>query len=429
MKIAFITSGAAGNFCGSCMRDNTLVRALGELSHDALLIPTYTPIRTDEEDVSVPRVFFGGINVYLQQKSAFFRHTPWFVDRLFDSPQLLRWASQYAVKTDAKELGDLTISMLQGEYGNQRKEIDKLASWLQSDVRPDIINLSNVLIAGMVPELKRRLKVPIVATLQGDDIFLEALPEKTRWEAIRIISSLCSYMDGFIATSRYYADFMAEYLHFPREWIDVVHPGLDLRGHGELGVPRDTEPFTIGYFARICPEKGFHLLVDAFRRLRLSGVNCRLRASGWLGASQQTFFEATKEQIKEWGLAGDFGYVETPDHASKVRFFQSIDVLSVPTIYREPKGLYVLEAWANGIPVVQPRHGSFPELIDATGGGILFEPGDADDLAAGLKFLMENREERKRMGEKGKASLAERFNSRVMAEKTLEVYAKYVERY
>src|SRR5438876_162126 len=146
MKVAYITAGAAGNFCGSCMHDNTLVAALQALGHDALLIPTYTPIRTDEKDVSTHRVFLGGINVYLQQKLALFRHTPWTLDRLLDFPGLLRWVSRFAVKTQADELAELTLSMLQGEHGHQRKEVAKLVDWLATDVRPDIVNLTNALL-------------------------------------------------------------------------------------------------------------------------------------------------------------------------------------------------------------------------------------------------------------------------------------------
>src|SRR5207249_7617003 len=112
MRITYTTAGAAGMYCGSCMHDNTLAAALTRLGHDVLLVPTYTPIRTDEIDVSQKRVFFGGINVYLQQKLSLFRHTPWFLDRLLDAPRLLRWVSRFAVKTQAAELGELTISML-----------------------------------------------------------------------------------------------------------------------------------------------------------------------------------------------------------------------------------------------------------------------------------------------------------------------------
>ena len=187
MRIAYITAGAAGMFCGSCMHDNTLVAALMAQGHDALLIPTYTPIRTDEVDVSQQRVFFGGINVFLQQKSALFRHTPWFLDRLLDFPRLLRWVSRFAVKTRADQLGELTLSMLKGEHGHQRKEIAKLVRFLEHEVRPEIITFTNVLLSGMVHTLRDRVKAPILGVLQGDDAFLEMLPETFRRPALDLI--------------------------------------------------------------------------------------------------------------------------------------------------------------------------------------------------------------------------------------------------
>src|SRR5262245_16670653 len=155
MKIAYITAGAAGMYCGSCMRDNTLVAALAKLGHEALLVPTYTPIRTDEEDVSDRHIFFGGINVYLQQKSWLFRVTPWFIDSLFNFTSLLNWVSRFAARTQAQELGELTVSMLQGEHGKQKKEVEKLVHWLSADLRPEIVNLTNALLCGFVRELKK----------------------------------------------------------------------------------------------------------------------------------------------------------------------------------------------------------------------------------------------------------------------------------
>jgi glycosyltransferase involved in cell wall biosynthesis len=425
MKIATITAGAAGMYCGSCMHDNTLVAALTALGHDALLIPTYTPIRTDEADVSQKRVFFGGINVYLQQKTALFRHTPWFLDRIFDSRGLLNWVSRFAVKTRAEELGDLTISMLKGEHGYQRKEIAKLIHWLTREIKPDIINMSNVLLSGMVNELKDRLGVPIVGTLQGDDIFLEALPESRRRQAIELIQEHCRHLAGFIATSRYYADFMTGYLDIPRDKIHVVHPGLNLKGH-RLPGPERNGPFTIGYFARICPEKGLHHLAEAFHHLKqtVPSLDCRLRISGWLGENNRAYLEDIKKQLGDRGHLQHVEHVESPDHAAKVRFYQEIDVLSVPTVYREPKGLYVLEALANGVPVVQPRHGSFPELIEMTGGGVLVNPEDPADLARALQQLAENHQQRRELGQKGRAVIHERFHALRMAEETIEVLKK-----
>jgi glycosyltransferase involved in cell wall biosynthesis len=427
MRITYITAGAAGMICGSCLHDNTLVSALQALGHDALLVPTYTPLRTDEADVSQKRVFFGGINVYLQQKLALFRHTPWFLDRFLDFPSLLRWVSRFAVRTEAEELGDLTISMLKGEHGHQRKEITKLVHWLATEVRPDLVNLTNILLSGMVHEMKRKLGVPVLGTLQGDDIFLEALPEAYRRPALELIRDHCREMDGFIATSTYYADFMSGYLDIPRQKIHVVYPGLNLAGHG--GTPRGSHPpLAIGYFARICPEKGLHLLTEAFHLLRQmpSTPPCRLRISGWLGENQQGYFNELRQRLQERGHGEHVEYIESPDHAGKIRFLQSLDVLSVPTVYREPKGLYVLEALANGVPVVQPRHGSFPELIEATGGGLLVKPNDPEDLARGLHQLLTNPAQRQELGRTGQVAIQQHFHAERMARETLEIYRKYL---
>jgi glycosyltransferase involved in cell wall biosynthesis len=430
MRIAYITAGAAGMFCGSCLHDNTLVAALTRLGHDALLVPTYTPIRTDEPDVSQHRVFFGGINVYLQQKFALFRHTPWLLDRLLDAPGLLRWVSRFAVRVKADELSDLTISMLEGEHGRQRKELTKLADWLATDVRPEVVNLTTALLSGTVHEIKARLGVPILVSLQGDDLFLDGLPESARGRALDLVRRHCRAVDGFVATSRYYADFMAGYLDIPRDRIHVVWPGLNLAGHGGPRPERRGETFTVGYFARVCPEKGLHVLAEAFHLLRKSpGLPpCRLRVSGWLGKGDRDYFEGVRRRIEERGHVDAFEYVESPDHASKVRFLHALDVLSVPTTYREPKGLYVLEALANGVPVVQPSHGSFPELIEETGGGLLCRPDDPDDLAQALRRLVLDAAWREELGRRGKEVVHARFHAERMARETEGLYADYVRR-
>ncbi|MCI0685291.1 MAG: glycosyltransferase family 4 protein [Gemmataceae bacterium] len=467
MRIAYITAGAGGMICGSCLHDNTLAAALIGLGHDVLLIPTYTPIRTDEDDVSQARVFFGGINVYLQQKSALFRRTPWFLDRLFDWPRLLRWVGRFAVKTQAEDLVDLTLSVLRGEDGNQRKEIDKLVGWLKTEVRPDIVILTNVLLSGAAPRLARELGVPLIGMLQGDDIFLEALPAEARARAKELIGANCTALSGYIATSRYYADFMSGYLDFPRDRIDVVYPGINLKGHGGArpdhawphdaapahtsperpshnaapdspwrdGPPPDgrpaggnSRPFTIGYFARICPEKGLHVLVEAFRLLRrMPGTPpCRLHVSGWMGENHLEYLNEQKRLLAAANLLSDFEHVAAPDHAGKVRFLARCDVLSVPTVYREPKGLYILEAWANGVPVVQPRHGAFPELVEATGGGVLVNPEDPADIAQALRRLMDQPEQVRDMARRGQEAVRTRFHAAAMAEETVRVLRRHV---
>lgn len=422
MRIAFITAGAAGMFCGSCMRDNTLVAALRRRGHDALLIPTYTPIRTDEADVSQERVFFGGINVYLQDKFWLFRHTPWLADRLLDVPRLLRWVSRFAARTKYSEMGGITVSMLRGSDGRQRKEVAKLAGWLAAEVKPDVVVFSNALLSGVIPAIRERVNAPVWVTLQGDDIFLDALPAADRAACAALIRQNTADTAGFLSTSRSYADHMSAYLGIPRERVRVVYPGLNLDGHGGPRPVRREGRLAIGYFARLCPEKGFHLAVEAFIRLMKApdAPDLSLRASGWLGETDRPYFREQVAKIEAAGLADRFEYVESPTHADKVAFLRSVDVFCVPTTYREPKGLYVLEAWANGLPVVLPAHGTFPELLDA-GGGVLVPPGDVPALAAALRRAAADHDWRDAAGRAGEAAVRERFTADVMARETERV--------
>ncbi|MFO0809789.1 MAG: glycosyltransferase family 4 protein [Gemmataceae bacterium] len=427
MRIASITAGAAGMFCGSCLHDNALAAALTRLGHDALLVPTYTPIRTDEPDVSTRRVFLGGINVYLDQSSDAFARAPRFVRWLLDRPALIKLATKLSPLPDYGTLGELTISMLRGEHGRQRREFDDLVGWLAADVKPQIVTLTNVLLSGLAPAIKERLGVPVVAHLQGDDVFLDALSADHRKQCVELIRANDAAIDGHVATCRDYADYMAEYLGVSRGKIDHVIPGIDLKGHGERKAMRFDPPFVIGYFARIAPEKGLHVLAEAYIRLRqMGGVPpTRLRTSGYLGPHHRGYLQGVRDTLAKAGLGGEFEYVDSPDHASKVRFLQSLDLFSVPATFREPKGLYVLEALANGVPVVQPAFGSFPELIDATSGGVLTKPGDTDDLAVALARLLADASERERLGRAGQDAVRTHFTSQSMARTTAEIYTRY----
>lgn len=421
MRIAFITAGAAGMYCGSCLRDNALVTALRERGHDAVLVPTYTPLLLDEPSATTAgEVFLGGVNVYLQEKSWLFRHTPRFLDKLLDTPRLLKWASRFASRTDYSKLGGLTISMLEGTHGHQAKEVRRLADWLKVELKPEVVLLTNVLLSGIVPALVQALGVPVVATLQGDDIFLDQLPERDREKCKELIRSNGELMYGFIATSRYYADHMAGYLGIDRRRITVIPPGINLAGHGGPKPPRPDDRPVVGFFARIAPEKGLHNLVDAFIELRKrpDSPRARLRVSGWLGEQHRPYLGEQMRKLEAAGLAEDFEYVDSPTHADKVRFLNSIDLLSVPTEYKEPKGLYVLEAWANGVPVVLPAHGCFPELDEKVDGGILVEPGNREALSDGILLLLNNPLDRIEHGENGKRAVTARYSSSEMARAT-----------
>ena len=414
--------------CGNCLRDNTLAAALIELGHDVRLIPTYTPIRTDEEDVSLHRIFYGGINVFLQQKIGLFRHTPWLLDRLLDRPGLLRWASKFAVKTRPEDLGQMTVSVLQGAGGAQRKELHKLIDWLKAGP-PDVVHLTNSMFAGMAPAIKNALRIPVCCSLQGEDYFLENLPAPYSEQAFSVLRKMAKSVDMFISPSRDYAAAMAPRLGIPEGDIRVVASGLNLKDL-KPAPKSNPEVFRIGYLARVCPEKGLALLAEAFHLIRShreeSSPRVQLQVAGWLGPEHRPYLEDIQRQVNGWGLGDDFKYLGSVNRAEKVRFLQRLDVLSVPAVYRAPKGLYVLEALACGVPVVQPRLGVFPELIEATGGGLLFEPENAAELARSIESLIANRAESESMGRAGRAAVIQQFHSRRMAEETLALYETMV---
>lgn len=422
MRIAYIAAGAAGMYCGSCLHDNTLAAALLASGHDVSLIPTYTPMRTDEADVSLESVYFGAVNVYLQQKSSLFRHTPRFLDRILDRPGLLNWVSRFAASTDARELGALTYSMLRGEAGFQQKELERLTEFVQS-LDPEVIQLTNAMFLGIGGALRRRLNVPVVCGLTGEDLFLAELSEQWLSKVRDEMQRRATEVDGFIATSRYYAETMVEFLQIDDRRMHVVPLGITLDDYMDQPPPqKPQDEVTIGYLARICPEKGLQILIEAFRLLAADHPQVRLRVAGYLGARDRKFLAEQQEKVGRWGLESRVEFLGEVDREQKLQLLRGIDLFSVPTVYKEPKGLFLLEAWACGVPVVQPRHGAFPELIETSGGGVLVEPGSATALAEALSGLIASPEQRHSLGRKGQRAVFHRYGAAEMAARTMDVY-------
>ena len=423
MKILSITAGAGGMYCGSCLRDNTLAAELMAQGHDVLLVPLYTPPLTDEPSVSQRRVFFGGISVYLEQHSALFRSTPGFLDRLWDSPRLIEFASRRSIRVDPQSLGELTVSILRGEEGFQRKELSKLLDWLKTESPPDVVNIQHGLLIALAQPIRRLWGRPICCTLQGDDLFLDGLGEPYRAQALDLIRAGAAHVDAFVAVSEYYAKFMPQYLGIPEGKMRVAPLGINLAGHDPAPRPR-SDVFTLGYFARIAPEKGLHLLAEAYRRLRLEpGLGpARLEAAGYLAAEHRKYLGGVERQMNDWGLGAEFHYRGAPDRAGKIAFLRGLDVLSVPSVYADPKGTYLLEAMANGVPVVQPRRGAFPEIIRKTSGGLLVDPDAPGALAAGILSLWKDPARAREIGQQGAAGVRQHYSSSHMAAAALEVY-------
>jgi len=424
VKILSITAGAAGMYCGSCARDNALAAELMARGHDVTLIPVYTPTRTDEPNVSRDRVLFGGISVYLQQYSRLFRWTPRFLDRIWDSPGVIGAFTGRMVSNDPRLLGDLTLSMLQGESGVLKKEFEKLLSWIRMEPLPDVINLPNSLLIALAEPLRRALGRPVCCTLQGEELFIEGLVSPYRERALEAIRAQIQHIDHFIAVSDFCAEFMAGYLQIPRAKISVVPLGINMTGYERRRNSAPGEPFRIGYFARIAPEKGLHALADAYVRFRqaVGSGAFRLEAAGYAAPEHAKYFDKVKRTLAKAGLEGEFTYHGVVDREGKLAYLRNLNVLSVPATYDEPKGLFLLEAMACGVPVIQPRRGAFTEIVARTSGGVLVEPDNADALASAFVNAWKNPAESATLGENGFNAVRVHYSVQQSAAKLLELF-------
>ena len=423
LRIAILAAGAGGMYCGSCLRDNALAGALRRAGHHVTLVPMYTPLRTEDGSVAIADVYYGGVNVYLQHRSPLFRHTPRPLHWLLDRPGVLKLAGKLGAQTPPAQLGPLTLSVLAGEAGPAVVELRRLADFLKADVRPQIVSLPNLMFIGLARTLREELGVAVVCELTGEDLFLGQLAEPHRSEAQRMIRDRVRDVSAFVATSSYYADEMARYIGVDRSRIAVVHPGVPVEYLADQSAPlvdskAPSPAYAVGYFARVCPEKGFGQIVEAYMQLkRLPGLEqAELYAGGYLGQQHRPWFDQLMQNKPGVTFFGEL------DRASKLSLLDSLDVFSVPSVYAEAKGIYVLEALARGVPVVQPAHGSFPEVLELTGGGILTPPGDLAALAGALAELLRDPDRRAALGRAGRDAVRDGFTDDHMARKMLGVY-------
>jgi glycosyltransferase involved in cell wall biosynthesis len=394
------------------------------------MVPLYLPLPADKtEPLSNAPIFFGGINVYLQQKLTLFRKTPRWIDRWFDSRSLLAWAGRKAGMTSARNLGETTVSMLQGEDGRQIKELDRFVDWLQTEPqRPDIVCLSNILLAGMARRIKERLGVPVVCLLQDEDGFLDGLTSPYADQAWGIVRDRARDIEAFLAVSKYFADVMSPRLGSHASRIHVAHLGVELDEH----VRGDSGPAvpTIGFLSRTCPDRGLEKLVDAFLLLKEKEPlrAAKLRICGGKLACDESFLERLRSRLLSAGVLTDVEFLPAFDRQSKQEFLRSLSVLSVPEEKPVAYGLYVLEALAMGVPVVEPAIGCFPETLALTGGGVLYEPNTPERLAAALEPLLLDPPAARRLGAEGRVGVAKSFEIVRTAAQMVGIYEQIVQK-
>lgn len=427
MKIVYIVPGTGGTFyCQNCMRDIELVRTLRRMGHEVLMVPVYLPLLVDSGDLSagVP-VFFGGINCYLQQKFRLFRHTPRWLDKLFDTTWMLGKAAMKEGTTEAAGLGPMTLSMLQGPSGNQKKELDRMITWLVEQEKPDIVHLSNALLLGMAGTLKEKLGVPIFCSLQDEEPWLDAIDDpynRLCWEAM---STCANDVDAFVAVSHWYGDEMVRRMALPKEKVHVIHLGITCDEIKQA--PMTFEPPVIGYLSKMTESLGLGVLVDAFIHLKQHPrlKDLKLRATGGQVGSDIAYVKWLKQKLHKHGFEHDAEFLEEFDVDHRRDFIQSLSVMSVPAAGGEAFGLFIIEALAAGVPVVQPDAGAFPEVIGASGGGVIYDPKDPQALAEALATLLLDAEGTRSLGAHGRRAVAEKFSTERMANDTIALYTRY----
>ncbi|MEP6668917.1 MAG: glycosyltransferase family 4 protein [Chthoniobacter sp.] len=437
MKIVLLTPGTGSYHCGVCMRDNALAKELHRQGHDALMLPMYLPLTLDEDAASPDMpIFFGGVSVYLRQKIPWLRHMPHWLDRLLANRALLRLvAGKAAARTGGPDVAELTLSMLRGELGNQAGEIEELIAWLREHGRPDAIWISTALQAGLARRIKAELGVPVLGFLQGEDAFIDGLGAPWSERVWTLLSERMRDTDRWIAPSQYFAELMAQRLGWSaaerEQRIQVVPNGISLDGYGAAPEP---PPQVIGYLARFIPGKGLGLLVNAFIALKKRGrfPQAKLRCAGSMTEHDTIYVETLQAHLRTAGFEEDVEWHPNVSREEKITFLEGLTLFSVPATYGEAFGMYVIEALAAGVPVVLPNTAAFPELVESTGGGLLFtlagnDAGDAERLADALESLLAAPEQARALGASGRAAIQREYTISRLAERLAAITREMID--
>jgi glycosyltransferase involved in cell wall biosynthesis len=424
MKIVHIVPGFGGTFyCGNCLRDSAIVASLRKAGHEAVILPVYLPLVMDGRIVQdgLP-VFYGAVNIYVKQQFPILRRMPGWLHDLLNSRPVLKYAAKKAGSTRAHGLESLTESMLKGMEGMQSTDLKEIVDYLKYHEKPDIVHFSNALLLGMAEEIRREVRVPVVCSLQDEDVWIDAMEPSARAGLWKLMSEKAAITDAVIAVSGYFADIMKKKMNLPDEKMHVIPIGIEpaiYPCHRPAMGKR-----VIGYLSRICKENGFEVLVDAFIRLksdpRFSDVS--LRVSGGSTGDDSAFIRRQMKKLKHGGLLHDIEFREDFSSAGIPGFFDGLTVLSVPVLKGEAFGLYQLEALASGVPLVQPALGAFPEIIGQSGGGIVYFPNDPETLASALMSVISDEKQLIQFSISGRKAIEEQFNCTRITQKLVSVY-------
>ena len=425
MKIVYLITGSGGSFyCGNCYRDMLYVKAIRKVPGISVTaIPLYLP--PDIHDTETPfdeHVFFGAISLFLREKVPFLRNMPAFLDKIFDASPMLKIAARQAGTTRTAGLEELTLNMINGDNKTRENEMDRLVDYLLKDSKPDTIHLSNALIIGLAKQLKKRLKIKIVCSLQNEDDWIDEMVEPYRSRAWKMISEESIHIDAFVSPSQYYKDLFIEKTGINGDNIYIVPSGIE--SSGELQGIKISHSPAIGYYCRVSHQNGFDKLVDAFINIKSKDLipDLTLHVCGGFTGDDKPFIREQIKKIKENGYKSYVKIYPEFQGSAKENFFSNIDLMSVPVRKYDAYGLYILEANTAGVPVVQPATGAFTEILENTVGGILYFPDNIEELSNSLVKLMNDNNLRKSLGEQGRLNVRKNLSLETMSVGLADVY-------
>lgn len=423
MKIAHIIPGSGGSFyCGNCLRDSKYMKALQDLKQEVIKVPLYLPLFDDAHDLNQVPVFYGAVDIYLKQRFPVFRHMPAFVDKMLNSKPMLHLAAQNAGSTRAKGLEEMTVSMLLGEEGLQKEELERLVQWLRDEAKPDVVHLSNALLLGLARRIKQEMNIPVVCSLQDEDVWVDVMSDKHRDEVWQLMEKRGREVDAFVSVSDFYAREMKKRMHIRPEQLLVNYIGVDAADY-QVKPIEQKEP-VIGFISRMCEENGLGILIDAFIHLKEDENYhaVKLKITGGKTNDDTTFIKQQKKKIAKAKLENVVFWVEEFEGPSRQDFFDSVAVLTVPVLNGEAFGLYQLEALASGIPLVQPELGAFPEVVGLSEGGLTYHPNSPKKLEKAWKSIILDKEKLTDLSQKGLAGVKAHFDIHKQAGKLVEIY-------
>ena len=424
MNIIQIIPGSGGSFyCGNCLRDSKFVDSLKKQGHTVVKVPMYLPLFSDEHDISDVPVFYGAISIYLKQLYPIFRKAPKWFDNLLNSKPLMKMAAGMAGSTNAKGLEEMTVSMLLGESGKQSEELDKMIDWIGEHCKPDVIHLSNALLLGLARRMKQKLNVPVVCSLQDEDVWVDIMKPSFKEKVWNLMSERAADVDAFIAVSDYYAEVAKTRMNLPIEKIHTVHLGVDPSEYTFINSLQKKER-TIGFISRMNSENGLDILIDAFIQLKQDKKydDVHLHVTGGSTAEDTSFIKEQRKKLEELGLRPFSHFWEKFENPHRKNFLNRMQLISVPVRNGEAFGIYLSEAMASGIPVVQPALGAFPEIVNKAGGGVIYTPNTPDSLAKALAELLDDQSKLEQLSNEARLSAETHFDINKQAEKLTDIY-------